>query len=183
MVTSVAGRETAILPGVAFASFSQRLGALLIDLVVGIVIVFALALVGLTQFGVGDDPGSLQPHWPTLLLNALISSGYVIVLNGMGGTLGKRLMGLRVIDATGAAPGLQKAFVRSLVWLIPALLQLVSDWLVWETSDGGLYVLIDLVIIVISFFALYDAWSMRGHDLKQTIHDRMAGTYVVKEPA
>lgn len=182
MVTPVAGRESmAILPGVAFASFGQRLGALLIDFVVGLVIVFGLVLVGIAQFEVGDNPGSLQPHWPTLLLNALISSGYVIILNGMGGTLGKRLMGLRVIDATGAAPGLQKAFVRSLVWLIPAILQLVSDWLVWETSDGGLYVIIDLVIFASGVFALYDAWSMRGHHHKQTIHDRMAGTYVVTE--
>jgi uncharacterized RDD family membrane protein YckC len=51
--------------------------------------------------------------WVTLIF------GYQLVGNMTGGTLGKRLLGLRVIARDeGGAPGFGRALVRALVWLV-----------------------------------------------------------------
>jgi uncharacterized RDD family membrane protein YckC len=71
--------------------------------------------------------------------------------NLAGGTPGKRLLGLRVVDASGESPGVARSFVRAV------------SWLVLSTP-----------------FANFGFWLALFQPRTRTLHDLAAGTYVVE---
>ncbi len=83
---------------------------------------------------------------------------YYAVLNGKGQTLGKKILGIKVVDATTGGPiGTGRGMLRH-------LLQLLS-WLF--ICVGGVFVLVD---------ALWPLWDNR----KQALHDKIGRSLVVK---
>jgi len=98
----------------------------------------------------------------TLML-ALLGYVYAVVLDARGGTLGKRLLKLRVVGPRGAAPGMGPAATRNL-WLLTSLLPGL-----WGQS-----------IAVAVSVAL--AVSIASHPARFGWHDRIAGT-AVRAPA
>lgn len=95
-------------------------------------------------------PDDATAFWGIIFLYQAVSFSYYWPLVAAGATTGKFLVGVRVVDDDGAPPG----FVRSL-----------KRYLVAYVSN--------------SMFRLGYIW-MIGDDHKQTWHDWMAGTYVVK---
>ncbi len=71
-------------------------------------------------------------------------------LNAAGASLGKRILGLRIVRADLTAPGIGAGFGRT-----------IGAWLSWP---------------VIGLGYLWGTWD----DRKQTWHDKMASTYVVR---
>jgi len=96
----------------------------------------------------------------TFILTFLTGTGMVVAVfapgvyfwlgNSLGGTFGKRISGLAVVDEAGNPPGLARGLVRYLVSIVSAVAVYVGYlWMIW---DGK----------------------------KQTWHDKAAGTYVVR---
>jgi len=87
---------------------------------------------------------------PALGLFSLITVGYLALFTALGGqTPGKRLMGLQVVDASGAEPGILRSALRALLAL-----------------GSGLMVLMGFLLV------LFDR-------RRQTLHDKLAHTYVI----
>lgn len=123
----------------AYAGIGRRFLALLIDgIIIGII-----GSILYSSFGSGGGGGS------TFVLDLL----YEVVLLALWGgqTLGKKICGVRVVDAaTGGPIGIGKALVRTLVKdILSPILLLGYLWAIWDSR-------------------------------KQTWHDKLAGTIVVK---
>ena len=83
------------------------------------------------------------------LWDFVFSFSYYVLGNAWGGTPGKRVLGLRVVNAAGGVPGLARALIRHLVAGISLLALLMGYfWMLWDAH-------------------------------KQTWHDKAAGTYVI----
>lgn len=124
------------------ADFWLRLAAYVLDWVI---VAFSLPI--MLSFWSG---ASVSVYALVVLLLPFLPSAYFWIGNSLGGTAGKRITGLAVIDETGHAPGLARGLVRYLVSLVSAL---------------ALY--------------LGYLWMIRD-EKKQTWHDKAAGTYVVR---
>jgi len=108
------------------ATFGQRLGAYLIDVVLANVVTFLL-----TAFVRGTGL--------SLVLSILITLGYFSLFEGSGSgqTVGKRLIGIRVVDfETGEPITYGRAFARNAVRFVSGLVLLLGYlWMLWD-SDG-----------------------------------------------
>ena len=154
------------IPGqgpVKLATTGQRVLARVADFViVGVVIVILLA-VGLGSLAGSSDangnPGSIgiASFLSTLLLILVVALAYEVVLVAIrGATLGKQLVGIKVVrSADGAIPGWGPSLVR---WVIPAAASFIC----------GL-----LELVVYSSFLFDSTGRMQGW------HDKAAGTLVV----
>lgn len=99
------------------------------------------------------------------MLSALVAVAYYVILQGMTGwTIGKRLVGIRVVDANGAICGIPRGFVRYLPLLIPALIPAVGPFI------GFLIALAEFILIL-------------AHRRHQRMGDLMAKTFVVRQDA
>ena len=102
----------------SLAGFGRRLVAIAIDWVLCLLIAgWLLRHAGLGQFG------------PLLVL--FVEN--VLLVGTAGATVGHRLLGMRVETVPGAAPGLRRALVRSL------LLCLAVPPLVWDADHRGFH--------------------------------------------
>ncbi len=138
--------------GAVYASWLSRLGAELID---GFTILLLLRIVAALlpeAFNVLAIVGGF-------LYNGLLDGG------PQGQTLGKRLLRLRVIDdATGELIGPQRGFMRALLPLAFGILGLLS------------LATFSLAILASMLDGLWPLWHRR----RQTWHDMVAGTVVVR---
>lgn len=114
--------------------------------------------------------------WSGALVMPVLAAGWQIYLLGKTGrTLPKALFGLQVVTATGAAPGLRRALLREGVGRTGLPLGLA--YLVWRYSGavpdlGILTGLAGLMLLADSCAVWFDAQG-------RTLHDRLAGTFVV----
>jgi uncharacterized RDD family membrane protein YckC len=109
---------------------------------------------------------------------------YVVAAQGLhGATLGKRALRLRVVDRYGVRPGLGAATLRNLVLNGPVLAGLVLYTLMDWTSFGSVNLRLWLagVLALCSLAIMVEVWwtTRKG---KPSIHDRIAGTRVVRLP-
>lgn len=126
------------------ADFWSRFVAFLLD---SVMVGFSLPLLAGLLFGAGAGAGG------TSVLLMILYAAYFWIGNGLGGTLGKRMTGLAVVDERGETPGVARGLVRYLVSIVSALLfYLGYFWMIWDAK-------------------------------KQTWHDKAAGTYVVRRAA
>jgi uncharacterized RDD family membrane protein YckC len=58
---------------------------------------------------------------PLCLAFLLLIVAYYIALEALGGTAGKRLLGLRIIDAAGRPPGLRASVIRNALRIVDSL--------------------------------------------------------------
>lgn len=137
------GCQLTAMPRWEYAGFWIRAGAYFIDVVLLTAALF-VPLIFIIAAG-GSTPGTLVDVAATL--------AYFAVGNGKGGTLGRRALGLRVINEAGNAPGLK--------------------------TGVSLYILSILSCIPLGLGYL---WMIR-HRRKQTWHDLLCGTYVIRKPA
>jgi uncharacterized RDD family membrane protein YckC len=104
------------------ARFGQRVGAYLIDIVLVNFVVFVLSF--LVQAAAG------------LLLSLAVGLGYFAVFEGSGSgqTVGKRLLGIRVVDFESGTPiTYGRAFVRAAGRYLSGLVFLLGYlWMLWD---------------------------------------------------
>ena len=138
-----------------------RLGARIIDAIIWIFIFMILAVTlggGSAAVGNSDLGGRA---WIAGVLGTLITSAYeVFMVANKGGTVGKLLLGLKVVKEDGSPADLQTAIMRivtNLVGIVPII-------------GGYISALVGLASIVMIFT---DA-------RKQTVWDKVAKTIVVK---
>jgi uncharacterized RDD family membrane protein YckC len=135
------------------ASFGIRLGGFVIDVIIGYAISFALALAVLLMAydseQTTDEFESLQGA--ATLIGIVGVYTYRWVFDSLGGTLGKRIVGLRLIDDnTGEAPGFGSGLIRTFISFFSGIpLALGYLWAAWD-------------------------------DETKTWHDKAAGTSVVR---
>ncbi|HEY0410141.1 MAG TPA: RDD family protein, partial [Candidatus Dormibacteraeota bacterium] len=149
-------KPTGPAPGVEFASFLQRAGAVIVDgLIFMIPVIVCLVILGVSagQDGGGGNSAGIAVGVLGLVLLGIAACAYQIVLPAQGGTWGMRMVRIRVARAdNGANIGIPLALGR---WAVMA---------------------------AISFFGFYwlDALWMLWDPLKQTLHDKAVSTYVVR---
>jgi uncharacterized RDD family membrane protein YckC len=146
--TPVVPSHPAPLPGVP-AEVGNRFVARLVD---GLVI--ALVLVPLLVSGIVPGRGT-----GAAVLVALAGYVYAAVLDATGGTLGKRLLRMTVVDGRGRAPGLGAGATRNL-WLLTSLLPGVVG--------QSVAVAVSVVLAI----------TIAQHPSDLGWHDRVAGTAV-----
>ncbi|ELZ58835.1 MULTISPECIES: RDD family protein [unclassified Haloferax] len=132
-----------------------RIGAQLIDTFVGIF----LAYIVFTVFGVlggatGDAGGAAAGLGIGIFGSLLTFVGYFFLLEGLwdGQTVGKRLLGIKVVKEDGSTCDIGSSFMRNILRII----------------DGFFYYVVGFIVMAIS-------------DKRQRVGDRLAGTVVVRE--
>lgn len=135
-----------------YKGLAPRFFALLIDgIIVGLP---SYALVGVLF---GDQMGRALAYGDTAafagpyMLMMVISLAYTLVLEAGGGTLGKRILGMKIVDAQGNKPGFGKSLVRNLLRIVDAL----------------------------PFAYLIGIIAVASSQTKQRVGDKAAGTFVV----
>lgn len=136
------------------AGLNSRAIAFFIDLIV--IAIIALVAYGAAIYFLPDtnlDSYELKRVFmPIFMLLFFLASSYFVILNGYGGrTIGKMIMGIRIISDEGGSIGFWQSFVR---------------WIGYYISGAFLF--------------LGFVWSIFDKS-SQSWHDKIAGTYVVKE--
>jgi uncharacterized RDD family membrane protein YckC len=130
------------------ATFGRRLGAYLLDVLIISVVSFILIAIGAAI----SDTAAVIAY----LVVVVGSAAYFIYFEGgpTGQTIGKRALGIRVIDYnTGGPLGYGRGFIRWIARLVSSLLCYLGYlWMLWDRE-------------------------------KQTWHDKLASTVVVPESA
>ena len=134
-----------------YAGFWVRFAGYLIDYSLIFVAVFMLAVAaGVVIRLLGSRVTAGQARALGYAIFLPIVATYRVAFNASYGTLGKRAVGLRVVDERGEPPGWRRSAIRFAVSIVSSLL------LAWGY------------------------WRMVFEPEKQTLHDQAAGTYVVR---
>ncbi len=133
-----------------YVSVWPRAGAVIIDsIILGVVLGILGFIIGLASQNAQGTQGALGVVY---LLAFIISFGYFIVMEAMwGATLGKMLLGLRVVKTDGSPISWSESVIRNLLRII----------------DGLFYYLVGAILI----------WTS---PLRQRLGDRAAKTVVVR---
>jgi len=144
---------------VELASPGARLGARILDVIVIVVVMFAVIALGLVSASGGSDGMAAAGFFASALAAVIIGLLYEVVQIALWGqTIGKRATNVKVVNAVhGGTPGWGKSIGR---WAIPGLLNLVP-FVGW------------LLSLVCYLSLLWDR-------VRQGWHDRAAGTLVIK---
>jgi uncharacterized RDD family membrane protein YckC len=153
----------------------RRLAARVVDWAIVAVptyILWTQLIVTECHYGAGSV-GCSTPHWRYVVvgLSALIIVGaYFIGLAGfLGSTLGKLLMGLRVVRQDGTVPDGDVAVRRGAIDCGAALILLLP-------FAGGRWVF----AVVLGLISVVGAIQLFGVDRQVDLYDQLAGTYVVR---
>jgi uncharacterized RDD family membrane protein YckC len=167
-------RQAGDTASLIYAGFWDRAGAALLDGLVLLVPIWVIQAAGQRLTG---EPYSIAAS----LLTTAVWMAYMIIGNGRGATLGKRWAGLRVVNAAGAAPGLQRASVRVLIPLAASLLTYFSVANPVRIERGEPVVSLQSILPLLAswLIVLVDTLWMIWDPRKQTLHDKLAGTFVI----
>ena len=108
------------------------------------------------------------------VVEVLYSVGFIAA----GATPGMRVLGIRVIDGAGNPPGIKRSLLR---YIIPGL-----SWMLGLIvfSSPGFFLDLGVPVLIVAgsgifVLGLLDPLWMIWDAQKQTLHDKMASTYVV----
>ncbi|MDG2186192.1 MAG: protein kinase [Mariniblastus sp.] len=190
--------RTALLPfasyGTSLANFGRRLAAFMTDyLLVNLTLFLLFVLLGVYLVSEQEinDPAFLAITLPRYLAAFAVVKWLMLVLyfaimeGRTGRTIGKRLMGLTVVNRQGERPGVGRALLRSIA--VPGCFGITLAWLVydslatpitvdladWLVSEGQL-LLIYLVPTTICVSTMRDGNHLRG------LHGFLSSTRVVR---
>jgi uncharacterized RDD family membrane protein YckC len=140
---------------VSTATLGVRFGARILDtLLVWIPAAIVLTLVGLGTGGLGMD------GWLGGAITSLLWFGYFVYFeSSSGATVGKKLLKIRVVTASGDLPTLEQAAKRN-VWMLFGLVPIL----------GGIAQLVAVIVIAV---------TISGNEFNRGKHDEFAGTGVV----
>lgn len=139
------------------ASLGARIGARLLDIL--IVAIPASILLGILGFGTYGmfDTGS----WVGSAITSVLWFAYFVFMeSSRGATIGKQVLNLKVISASGAPPSTEEAAKRN-IWMLFGLVPLI----------GGIASLVAVIVIMVT---ISSDQHNRGY------HDTFAGTAVMR---
>ena len=157
-----------------YASRWARLFAWVIDIIVLVIITGILAAVGIVDFERTNDITTSDG-----VISAVIVLAYFVVLTvAFGATLGKMVLGMRVVGADGGKAGTGAILVREIiirfgVTIVAFVLALILSGPLGDAGSviGGLVgALVGLIVIL----------RILVDDHRQGWHDKIGGTFVVK---
>lgn len=182
------GMESAAAP----AGFGRRVGAYVLDWLVGFILtcLFAaaagLALLRASDMG-GRDPSDRAIYTALVIALAVVPAWAALTWAGWtwsGQSVGKVAMNLRIVGPAGRSPGPGRAVVRLIVYmaenaLLVALLPMLAVALLFRSRvpAGTLIVIMAAALIIPAFSAVL---ALRG-PTHRALHDRVAGTTVIAE--
>jgi len=142
----------------------SRLGAALIDALLGFAPLAAIAIL--------LPPALLSGHLGSLLFVILAAGAValavlitqIVLVATRGQTLGKKILGIRMITSDGGIPSMWRVFF--LRWLPFAVVSTVVQMVLKVPGSGGLIHLLDVVFIF--------------QPTRRCLHDLFADTHVVK---
>ena len=152
------------------SGYWRRIVALIVDSILLALGGFALGLV--------LEPVFIQMGGWSVFIGFFISLGYFGVMNSRyadGQTLGKKLLGIRVIDGNNQVISLGRSLLRYCVYGIPFALQI--DFLPVDEGFFWLMYPIGALLVGGSFSILY--LYLFNRRTRQSLHDLVVGTYVV----
>ncbi|HAU93864.1 MAG: RDD family protein [Pseudomonadota bacterium] len=152
------------------SGFWRRIVALIVDSILLALGGFALGLV--------LEPVFIQMGGWSVFIGFFISLGYFGVMNSRyadGQTLGKKLLGIRVVDGNNQVISLGRSLLRYCVYGIPFALQI--DFLPVDEGFFWLMYPIGALLVGGSFSILY--LYLFNRRTRQSLHDLVVGTYVV----
>lgn len=160
---------------VAYVSFLRRVGATILDSIVIGPITFAM-----TYFS-----GLHQLDF-LLVLPSIISLLYKVVLEKeFGQTLGKKILGIAVVNEDLRKISLSQSLIRNYYQIITVVLAIISDYLLVENTStltasnfGGT---MNYLTYGVALGWMVDCLTMSNETKNQTLHDKWANTYVVKD--
>lgn len=164
--------ETQAVPTSRFAGFWRRVAALVVDGLVLGAIGFPLGLL----LGEGLAPVGT----PARLIGLLVILPYLGVLGsyvGGGQTVGKRLLGLRVVDANGRPLSLARSFARAALLSLPWIFNGI------RFASLGPVVLATLWVASILIFGIGGAiigTYVLNRRTRQALHDLLVGSFVIQ---
>jgi uncharacterized RDD family membrane protein YckC len=171
-----------VAPAPAYGSFLRRLGALLIDSVLAFVVLFiGILVVGLAGGENGFDRLDQLDTFgagPATVMN-LVFAAITIGFTALGGTPGKRMVGLRITNREGGVPGPALAAIRSWPWIAVALCNL-GFWIASRGTEGADATLLESVSTIAQIVWFFGCFVVLGTRYKQALHDKLAGTYVIR---
>lgn len=130
----------------------------------------------------------LQSAIPLFIQFLLLCLFNVVMVARYGGTPGKLLLKVRIINADGAFPSLKQAVIRYSFFIVNSFLAFVvtlgdsaivsfdSPVSNWSPLAEGLNSILLIVVII-------DCVCVAFMNNKRALHDLMAGTYVVEKAA
>ncbi|MBI4317260.1 MAG: RDD family protein [Chloroflexi bacterium] len=120
-----------------YQGVGKRFVALVIDVVIMYIVLIVISLIAVGSAGAGMTPeGIAAVGGGGALIWFLFAVLYPILMEGyLGATVGKMVLGLRVVKEDGSPCGLGAAFIRNLLRIIDGLFgYLVGAILIWNSD-------------------------------------------------
>jgi len=160
---------------VVYVSFMRRVGASILDSIVIGPITFAM-----TYFAGGQQLTGL------LIVPPVISLLYKVVLEKeFGQTLGKKVVGIAVVNEDLQKISLAQSLIRNYYYVITMVLSIIGDYALAENNSNipfsGYGDTINYITYAITLGWFIDCIMMSSEAKNQTLHDKWANTYVVKD--
>ena len=154
------------------SGFWRRVGAFLIDTIL-------LGLIGLV-LGIFFSQQFVELGGWGRAIGFPIAAIYFAILNsrvGGGQTIGKRVLGIQVIDKTGELIDLKRSTLRYIIIGIPYFLNgaIISESILYPL---GVYI-VSLLVFGFGLSIVY--LFVFNRNTRQSLHDAIAGTYVVRK--
>jgi uncharacterized RDD family membrane protein YckC len=171
---------------IIYGGFWPRLGALLLDGIILAPITFGLTFYNLFSL----KSGAL------MMAVALIGIAYKPFMEyAYGATLGKMALRLKVVNQQLERPDLQTVLLRNIFHILPTLLTAVMSLGMYSNPDfedvtgfmeyitfAQAYGSSQTISSLSSLIILIEAIMLAVDDRKRTLHDRIAGTFVIEKP-
>ncbi len=167
---------------VEYAGFGERLLASILD-----------GLITMLPIGAFMYFGYVNKSLILLLVGAILGMLYKPLMEGLwGATLGKMILKIQMVDSDLDQIDLGQSLLKNAIYIVSSLIGILGHfWLVgteaFQESEGFLeasaasqgspYTTITYVWVGVMFISCF---AMLASDLKQTLHDKLAGTYCVK---
>ena len=171
-----------------YAGFWRRIAATLIDVLIFFVFAYPSAALAVAMH---------LPYLVFALIALLIGAWYEIhIVRKYGGTIGKLVVGIRIVMLNGENATLYAAFKRYVITLTFAILTYIAYLLAILSTDEGLFSGLGeldrkkLIALAPSWYGLVESfgqiwiWSefitMLFNKKRRAIHDFMGGTVVIR---
>jgi uncharacterized RDD family membrane protein YckC len=162
----------------AYAPFTMRFAAAFIDTIIMsfplfiITYLYSMSLTPQQQLDLVTNPnGSTLPNWASLIWYTLYLIYCVILTTKRGQTVGKMILGIKVITKDGNKPDWNTSLIRNLFgysWVLGAIL----------LTTNTVFTLLGFILQIMVMLG----FAIAGMDLKrQGWHDKLAGTLVVRK--
>jgi uncharacterized RDD family membrane protein YckC len=171
--------------GIKYGGFWPRLGALIIDGIILSPITFGVTYFNITQW----------KSAPLMLALTLLAIAYKPFMEfTYGATLGKMALGLKVTNLNFERADLGQVLLRNIFNIAPSLVTLVISFSMYNDPDfqdvSGYqeflgfsqgFVANQFVSGISSIIAIVELIMILSDDRRRSLHDRMAGTFVVQK--